>query len=87
MIRGLVFDKDGCLFDFNATWGDWARVMIAGETGGDAALAARLAGALDYDMDAARFRPGSVVIAEPVDVTAEAILAVIGGEKDRKSVV
>ena len=81
MIRGLVFDKDGCLFDFNATWGDWARVMIAGETGGDAVLAARLADALDYDMDAARFRPGSVVIAEPVDVTAEAILAVIGGEK------
>ena len=81
MIRGLVFDKEGCLFDFNATWGDWARVMIAGETGGDAVLAARLADALDYDMDAARFRPGSVVIAEPVDVTAEAILAVIGGEK------
>jgi phosphoglycolate phosphatase len=24
-IRGLVFDKDGTLFDFHATWGGWSR--------------------------------------------------------------
>jgi phosphoglycolate phosphatase len=24
-VRGVLFDKDGTLFDFRATWGAWAR--------------------------------------------------------------
>ena len=27
-IAGLVFDKDGTLFDFEATWGDWAARLL-----------------------------------------------------------
>ena len=45
-ISGVLFDKDGTLFDFNATWGTWARGMLEAETGGDPALFARLADAL-----------------------------------------
>ncbi|MFM2354690.1 MAG: hypothetical protein RLZZ528_426, partial [Pseudomonadota bacterium] len=26
-IRGLLFDKDGTLFDFMATWGQWTRSL------------------------------------------------------------
>lgn len=78
MIAGLVFDKDGTLFDFNATWGAWSRLMLTSETQGDQDMLERLATALGYDLTADRFFPGSIVIAEPVDVIATTILSVTG---------
>lgn len=80
-MRGIIFDKDGTLFDFNATWGTWARQMILAETQGDTGRAGLLADVLGFDMDGGAFRPGSVVIAEPVDIVADAILTVISDEK------
>ncbi len=77
MIKGIIFDKDGTLFDFNATWGVWARGMLEAETGGDPALFAALANALDYDVAGNLFRPGSVVIAGTVGEVADAILGVM----------
>lgn len=75
-IEGVVFDKDGTLFDFQATWGAWSREMIRAESGGNPVLAARLADVLGYDMEAGRFRPDSVVIASTVETVAEHILRV-----------
>jgi len=63
MIKGIIFDKDGTLFDFNATWGTWARGMLAAETAGDAKAFVALAPALGDDTDEGRFRPESIVIA------------------------
>ena len=48
-IRGIVFDKDGTLFDFQATWGTWARGLVLAEAR-TAAQAAALAQALGVDM-------------------------------------
>ncbi|MBL4628969.1 MAG: HAD family hydrolase [Roseicyclus sp.] len=62
-IRGIVFDKDGVLFDFQRTWGGWAHRIITMLSDGDRALAQRLADALAYDMSTRRFRPESFVIA------------------------
>ena len=76
-IKGIIFDKDGTLYDFNATWGAWAETMIRSETGDDKLLSQRLADRLGYDLAAKRFQPGSIVIAETVDVTADAILEVL----------
>ena len=42
-IRAILFDKDGTLFDFQRTWGAWARVVIADLAAGDAARARALA--------------------------------------------
>ena len=28
MIEGLLFDKDGTLFDFRASWGRWAKDFL-----------------------------------------------------------
>lgn len=78
-IRGIVFDKDGTLFDFQATWGAWMRAMIDSESGGDPALAARIADALGYDPGANRFRPDSVVIASTTETVAERLLTVLPG--------
>lgn len=78
MIKGIIYDKDGTLFDFNATWGTWARGMLEAETAGDPVLFARLAEALGYDTDANRFAAGSVVIASTVGEVADVIQGVLG---------
>lgn len=64
-IAGIVFDKDGVLFDFQKTWGAWAYRMIDALAEGDASVAQRLADTLDYDRATQLFRPGSFVIAGP----------------------
>ncbi|HCP81160.1 MAG TPA: phosphatase [Octadecabacter sp.] len=73
-IRGLVFDKDGTLFDFNATWGAWARDVFVAETKGDPDRLEPLANALGYDLEKGLFHPGSLVIASTVSEIAEAAL-------------
>lgn len=74
MIKGIIFDKDGTLFDFNATWGAWAGLMIAQETQGDPGQTAALAEVMGYDLQTQKFLPGSVVIASTVEETAQAML-------------
>ena len=77
MIKGIVFDKDGTLFDFNATWGVWTRGMLEAESGGDPVLFAQLADALGYDVATASFRPDSMVIASTAGELAEMIQSVL----------
>ena len=86
MIRGIVFDKDGTLFDFNATWGAWSRTMLHRESRGEPDVMTRLADVLGYDLAQDRFLPGSIVIAETVGVVADAILTVVPGQ-DRDALI
>lgn len=72
-INGIVFDKDGVLFDFQRTWGAWAHRMLDVLSEGDDALAQTLADALDYDRPTRKFRPESFVIAGPAHHVSEAI--------------
>ncbi|MEX3014623.1 HAD family hydrolase [Gymnodinialimonas hymeniacidonis] len=74
-IAGILFDKDGVLFDFQKTWGGWAADMIAGISRGDSLLAQRLADALGYDLQARVFRPDSFVIAGTAQQVADALAA------------
>ena len=62
-ICAILFDKDGTLFDFEATWGGWAQRVVTQLGGGDGALVARLAAAIRFDLAQGRFDPGSPVIA------------------------
>jgi phosphoglycolate phosphatase len=75
-VRGLVFDKDGTLFDFHATWGGWSAAFIREVAGGDEARAAALAAALGYDLASGRFSPASPMIAGTMEVVVAAALAV-----------
>jgi phosphoglycolate phosphatase len=79
-IAGLVFDKDGTLFDFDATWGGWSRGFIASEAQGNPVLTARLAEALGYDLIRGAFLPHSIVIAATTDKVADAILPLLPDE-------
>lgn len=72
MIKAILFDKDGTLFDFRQSWGGWTRVLLdrlAPLTEGD------LAGALGFDPQTCDFAPDSVVIASPMQEIAAVIAA------------
>jgi phosphoglycolate phosphatase len=73
-IAGIIFDKDGTLFDFNKTWGVVTKALIEVECAGDVDKMRELAQVLGFDMGHSVFLPGSLVIAETSDVVAEAIL-------------
>lgn len=62
-VDGIIFDKDGTLFDFHTTWSAWAHGVILDLTGGDADHAARMADAMDFDLVTRRYRPTSPLIA------------------------
>ena len=72
-IRGIVFDKDGTLFDFHRTWAAFNARLIADLAGGDAERAAALAEALGFDLEEPRFLPDSPMIAGTIEVVIEAV--------------
>jgi phosphoglycolate phosphatase len=72
-VDGLLFDKDGTLFDFHSTWSVWARDVIATLSGGDGAVMARMAEAMHYDLEVQRFRPTSPIIAGTNREAAECV--------------
>lgn len=78
-IRGLLFDKDGTLFDFRATWGAWAARLFVDLTEGDTAMMLRLTEAIGFDLQNRRFRPDSVVVAHTAREVAAAIAGVVPG--------
>ena len=79
MIDGVIFDKDGTLFDFRASWGAWAArllQLIAEETGQDVA---RLGAAIGFDPATGGFAPDSVVIAGTTFEIASALAPQVPG--------
>ena len=76
-VAGFLFDKDGTLFDFRATWDGWAGRMIAELAAGDAALIARVAQAVRYDLQSGGFHADSPFIAGSNDEVAQALAEVL----------
>ena len=62
-VRGVLFDKDGTLTDFQATWipAYWAAAKALGDISGDWDLAARLMSIGGYRRDTGRCAPDSVL--------------------------
>ena len=78
-IRAILFDKDGTLFDFRASWGHWTLRAFEVLAPGDAALQHRLAVAVGFDLQAVQFEPDSPFIAETADIVAMRLLAHLPG--------
>jgi len=76
-LKGLLFDKDGTLFDFHATWGAWCGGFIEGLSRGDPELAATLADVLEYDLPSGRFLPHSFVVTDSMETIIAAIRKVL----------
>jgi phosphoglycolate phosphatase len=81
-IDGLLFDKDGTLFDFHTTWSTWAGGLIEDLADGDAAVRARLAAEMHYDLGAMlRFAPTSPIIAGTNREAAECVARALPGRE------
>ncbi|MEM9147525.1 MAG: HAD family hydrolase [Pseudomonadota bacterium] len=78
ILRALLFDKDGTLLDFDATWGAVTEAVIA-RIAPDAALGDRMAELAGYDRGARRFRPGSPIVAGATTDTAEIWAPLLNG--------
>ncbi len=76
MIRAAIFDKDGTLFDFRASWGAWTRSVIAALCDDDA-TAQGLAARLGFDLQSGGFGHDSIVIAHTTFEIAEVIAQVL----------
>jgi phosphoglycolate phosphatase len=59
-IKGILFDKDGTLVDFNATWLGVADFMAMDASDGDRWKADRLLAAAGFDFANRRFKPDSI---------------------------
>jgi phosphoglycolate phosphatase len=70
MLDGIIFDKDGTLFDFRRSWGRWtADLLRALASSEDVAIA--LGERIGYDILTDNFAPGSPVIsATPTEIAA-----------------
>ncbi len=79
-IQAILFDKDGTLFDFHATWGVWAKSLLLDQADGDEALAARMGAAIGYDILTGEFAPDSMVIFDTPPDIAAALLPFFAGE-------
>ena len=88
-IRGVLFDKDGTLFNFHATWAVWSLALLADLSGGDAGQVDRLGAAIGFDPVSSEFAPDSPVIACTTSEIAELLLKhganVEGGSPDGKT--
>ena len=61
-IAGVIFDKDGTLFDFSSTWEVWANAFLH-RLARDEAHARAMGQAIGYDVTRERFAADSLVIA------------------------
>lgn len=66
-VSGILFDKDGTLLDFAATWGPATAAVIAELAEGDAGRVASLAALAGFDPENAAFHPDSPIIAGDPD--------------------
>ncbi len=72
-VRGIIFDKDGTLFDFATTWEAWAAAFLIRVSRGDRGRAATLGDAIGFDFAARSFQRDSLVIAGTAGEVAAAL--------------
>ncbi|MCE6957818.1 HAD family hydrolase [Cereibacter sphaeroides] len=85
MIHGIIFDKDGTLFDFRRSWGEWSAHLLR-EIASDEAQARQLGEAIGYDIGTGSFAPSSPVIASTADEIADRLLPLLPG-RDKRDLV
>ncbi|UWR08338.1 HAD family hydrolase [Ruegeria sp. B32] len=78
-IDALVFDKDGTLFDFAATWGAFGKAVLLRLSEGDNARASVLGKSIGFDFATETYSEDSIVIAGTVDEVADALFPDLDG--------
>ena len=62
-IKGLLFDKDGTLFDFDRTWNSWTSRVLAEISEQSNVSISELAKSIDFNLLTGKLLPQSIVIA------------------------
>lgn len=73
-VEAFLFDKDGTLFEFAATWNGWAAEVLAELSQGDASRLQAMAAVISYDLEKRAFNPDSLVIASSNGEVAAALV-------------
>ena len=81
---GLLFDKDGTLFDFQATWSGWFLNVLAQLSQGDLTKQKKLAEAIDFDLSEQAFFAHSVAIAGTNQDLVEALIGELEGISEQE---
>ncbi|WP_308916922.1 HAD family hydrolase [Jannaschia sp. LMIT008] len=72
-IQAILFDKDGTLTDFRATWADWLGRTLVDLSDATGVPAAVLGDAVGYDVVAGAFRPRATFVTAPFARTCLAL--------------
>ncbi|MGY6547889.1 MAG: HAD family hydrolase [Roseinatronobacter sp.] len=78
-VTAILFDKDGTLFDFGASWNGWVARILSELSAGEPARAQAMASALAFDLRTGRLFPHSAVIAGTLEQTADLMLPALDG--------
>lgn len=78
MIRAILFDKDGTLFDFEATFAPATADVVKSLSAGDPDAAGEMARLAGFDLARQRFLPSSVVVAGTAADLAQLWSGVLG---------
>lgn len=73
-LDGLIFDKDGTLFEFSASWEAWAMALLLELAEGDAARAGEMGEAIGFHMETKSFHADAIAITHTVGEIAEALV-------------
>ena len=81
-IKGIVFDKDGTLFDFQSSWGNTTFKFLQTLSNGNIDVLAKLADELQFDLNKKVFYPKSIFIAGTTGETINLIKALMPEKKE-----
>ena len=72
-IRGIIFDKDGTLFDIQRSWSEWANVFVANFSKKHNLEITKLADAIHFDLASSKFLRESIFVHGSVDEVVDVI--------------
>ena len=78
-LRGVLFDKDGTLFDFEATWRSATLTLLERLAPGDTARQALIGAAVGFEHATGRFAGGSPLVSGSVGEIARALAPLLPG--------
>ena len=72
-IKGIIFDKDGTLFDIQRSWSEWAKVFVTEFCKKHDLEITKLANAINFDLYSKKFLKESIFVHGSVDEVVETI--------------
>ena len=72
-IKGIIFDKDGTLFDIQRSWSEWAKVFVTKFSNQHNLDTLKLAKAINFDLASDKFVRESIFVHGSVDEVVDAI--------------